>query len=122
MIRIFFNSSDEVKTRLFKLYCTNIFCAELWNDYKVSSFNQLKFAYNNVFRHLSVKRPCSFTQVFLENNVDSFKVMHRKSMLNLWTRITKSQNVLVQTMTKSMYFTFSSKLFKGYSEEQLFTV
>ena len=52
LIRKFKHSSPEVKTRLFESYCTNRFCAELWNDYKVKSLNQLKVAYNNVFRHL----------------------------------------------------------------------
>ena len=122
LIRKFKYSSPEVKTsKRFQSYCTNMVCAELWNDYKVNILNQLKVTYNNVSRHLSVKRPCSITQVFLENKVNSFKVIHRKSMLSLWTRITKSENVLIQTITKSMYFSFSSKLFKSWREE-LFTL
>jgi len=122
LIRKFKQCSVEVKTRLFQSFCTNMYCEELWNNYKVSSVNQLKVSYNNVFRHLlSVKGPCSITQLFLNNNVDSFKVLYRKSMFSLWTRVTKSENVLVQTIANSMYFLFSSKLFMSWRKE-IFTV
>ena len=42
--------SLDVKVKLFKTYCTPLYTAQLWWNYKKVSINKLYRAYHNVFK------------------------------------------------------------------------
>ena len=52
LIRQFSHCSSEVKAHLFKTYCSNLYCSQLWSVYKASSINKIKIAYENIYRYL----------------------------------------------------------------------
>ncbi len=56
--------SDAVKTSLFKAYCTPLYTAHLWSNYKKASMQRLQVAYNDALRIL-LKRPgwCSASEL-----------------------------------------------------------
>ena len=115
LIRRFSNCSIDIKTQLFNSYCSSMYCSPLWNNYTHNAFKGLRVAYNNTFRYLlSVKGRCSVSQLFLDHNVDSFNVLHRKLVFNLKERVFSSGNNIIKTITSSLYFMHVSKLHKSW--------
>jgi hypothetical protein len=47
----FSKCSEDIKCQLFKSYCYNLYCAHLWSNYPEAKLQNVKVAYNNVFRH-----------------------------------------------------------------------
>ena len=69
LIRRFYNCSNSVKKLLFKTYCTNFYCAQLWWFYSAEAFLKVRTAFNNSFRHLmGYSRRCSASGMFVDNN------------------------------------------------------
>ena len=56
LVRKFHFCSAEVKVNLFRAYCTPLYTAPLWVNYKSESLRKLKVAYNDAFRIL-LKEP-----------------------------------------------------------------
>jgi len=122
LIRKFSLCSDEVKTQLFTSFCSNMYCSALWSHYKASSHKNVIVGYNNVYRYLlKVKGPCSISQLFLTNGVNTFKILFRKSVYSLLSRASASFNILVKTIVNSTYFIFESDLFKKW-QSCLYTI
>jgi len=101
LIRKFGKCNSEVKLHLFKTYCSNFYCSQLWCFYNKSMYKKIKVAYNNVFRKLcNVKGICSISQLFVFSNIDPFEVIVRKSKVSLQGRLMKSTNTIVATVLR----------------------
>ncbi len=111
LIRNFKACSDIVKCQLFQSFCTNFYCSPLWMNFsQVGSLDQLKVAYNRVFRILmNMKHRTSMSESFIQRRMNPFIVIIRKSIGSFRKRIFSSSNILVKTIVESMYF-LSSKL------------
>ena len=88
------NSSNVLK--MSRHNCFNhtvpIFIVALWYNHNVSSFKAIMVAYNKVFKYLmNVKGVCSMSQLFIDNNVDHFKVLFRKCTLGVFNRLSNSK-------------------------------
>ena len=122
LIRNFIHCSDNVKSQLFQSYCSTMYCSAVWSAYRTSSYKSIIVAYNNVFRYLmKVKGQCSISNLFLVNNVDHCKILFRKATFSLLSRVMNSDNVLIQTMTRSQFFLFQSELYDKW-QNNLYTV
>ena len=109
LIRNFKRCNESVKCLLFKSFCSNLYSAALWNSYKQKNLDQLKVAYNRVFRILmSLQGRVSMSAVFVNYSLDPFKVLIRKSIRSLRERIVNSENILIQAIVRSNYFSFST--------------
>jgi hypothetical protein len=116
LVRNFHHCSPEVKLTLFRAYCYNVYCGHLWARYTKRQLQKLIVAYNNVFRNLfDIKHRCSMSQLYMYNNVCSFTVLLRKSIVNFRTRIHVSENPLIKCMLKSPFYNHSN-LFKIWSK------
>jgi len=114
LIKKFKCCSDDVKTQLFKTFCCNFYGSQLWCNHKASTYTKVKVAFNNVYRKLmSIKRGCSMSMIYVQNNVNPFAVLLRKSVFNFRKRVLESTNSLVKTVVQSVYF-LSSALFFTY--------
>ena len=71
-----------MKIQLFRTFCYNLFCAQLWCNLPDSKLNAVKVAYNNIFRNFGIKMLCSISEMYLNNLVDSFPVLIRNSTVN----------------------------------------
>ena len=72
LVRKFYFCSSAVKNRLFNSYCCNIYLCVLWRNFKTSSKNAVRVAYNNAFRIINnFSRRCSASGMFANNNVRS---------------------------------------------------
>ena len=103
MLTIKFNRcTDDIKSKLFQAYCSNVYCSQLWWNYNSEAYKKFVVAYNNCFRRLlGYKLTCSASQMFLHNNVHHFNVSHRKSMYSFMLRIKSCDNLLVQNVYMS---------------------
>ena len=68
--------SNDVKATLFRPYCSNLYCGQLWytgETYTQESYSKLKVAYNNSFRKLmGFDYQCSASDMFVSNSVTCF--------------------------------------------------
>ena len=118
LIRKSSKCSDDVKMQLFSSHCTNLYCSQLWSHYSASSLQRVAVAYNNVFRFLlKIRGPCSMSQLFIQNNINPFKVLMRKTICNFRRRLLCSENKLISVIINSTFFISASQLYKKWSEQ-----
>ena len=81
LVRKFHFCSVEVKVNLFRAYCTPLYTAPLWVNYKSESLRKLKVAYNDALRIL-LKEPRggSASQLFCINGLTTFQALLRNLM------------------------------------------
>ena len=112
LIRNFIHCSDNVKSQLFQSYISTMYSSAVWSSFRAGSYKSIIVAYNNVFRYLmKVKGQCSISNLLLVNNVDHCKVLFRKATFSLLSRVMNSDNVLIKTMTRSLFFLIQSDLY-----------
>ena len=105
LVRNFKHCNDEVKLQLFKTYCTNFYCCQLWSVYKNNTMNKLRVAYNNVFRNMfKLARDASISYSMLLCNLEGFQAVVRKQSYGFRQRIYHIDNFLVKTIVNSMSF------------------
>ena len=97
--------SDDVKCLLFKAYCSNFYCSQLWVNCSKESLRRLKVAYNNIFRILfKCEHDVSISYMYMVHGIDHFDVLARKAITKFLTRVNKSGNVLIKTIVNSLFF------------------
>ena len=104
--RRFFHCSPEVKMTLFRSYCTNFYCTQLWFNYSKETMRKLCVAYNNTIRKLlGYSRFCSASGMLVETNLASFQCLRRKAVYGFKLRIESSNNLLLQHMYTAVQYT-----------------
>ena len=105
IVRNFKLCSDQVKLKLFKTFCYNIYGGHLWTGYKTSDMQALVVSFNDVFRALfNVQRGVSMSEIYVFSGIDHLKVLLRKAMYRFRVRLLKSKNSIIDCITKSTYF------------------
>lgn len=116
ILRKFSKCNNDVKCHLFKMYFNNLYCNQLWSNFRVEDLRKVRVAYNNIFRFLMKiprtidGRTVSISREFVKFNIDSFDVVSRKSCVNLRVRLFASNNSLITCIFNSHFFVFASKL------------
>ena len=111
LVRRFKKCSEEVKTFLFKTYCSNNYCSHLWFNYRRESFKKCIVAYNDVYRSLfGIKRGESISQRYVFSNVDSLGTIIRKTVFAFTMRLQNSDNVIISTIVNGSFYKFYSSL------------
>ena len=77
-----------VKYDLFKAFCCNMHCSNLWCDFKNDTLRRLIVVYNHSFC-IIMKHPrhCSASGMFVFNDFPSFDELWRKSIYGLRQRV-----------------------------------
>ena len=72
-------------------------------------FDDLRGCIHNIFRLLfKLPRRGSISHSFMIKDIPNMIVVRRKSIFSLYTRIYKSDNILVSTVRDSVHFNFSN--------------
>ena len=96
LIRKYSHCSSHVKRLLFKTYCKNVYCTQLWWSYSNECLRKIRVAFNNSFRFLmGYSRRCSASGMFIENNIDDFNILRRKYMFRFICRLQQCNNSLI---------------------------
>ena len=112
--RMFSRCSPPVKVKLFRVFCSNIYCNHLWTRFTQGILNKLIVCFNNSFRILmGLPSNCSASGMFSSNNLRSFKEIKRFSTYSFMNRLLLSQNKLVNTIVNADLF-YMSLFFKEY--------
>ena len=106
LIRTFSRCSLQVKTMLFSAYCSSLYCAPLWVNFKCTFIRKLSVAYNIVFRRLlSLPRRCSASAMFVHNHVSSFGELWRSSTYSFRERASSCDNEILFIVYNTVYYT-----------------
>ena len=121
IIKRFSECCEEIKSQLFKSYCSNFYCSQLWSEqhFHVSSINRIRVAFKRIFKSLFKLKRESITAKMVQLNCDTFDVICRKLVYSFRVRLENSSNVLVKTIVESMFFQGSS--LNSYWTKQLYT-
>ena len=104
VIKHFRMCTNDVKLQLFRTYCTNLYCGQLWCKYRAKSISKIKVAFNNIFRSLmNLKRDISISQYMAVNAIDHFNVLYRKIVYGFRKRVFNSENSFVQVIVNSLF-------------------
>lgn len=91
LMRKFHKCSSDVKVSLFKAFCTPLYTAHLWSNYKASSMHKLSVAYNDAIRLLMrVPRWHSASQLCVNLGVPTCQALLRNLMFKFICRLEKS--------------------------------
>ena len=104
LVRKFHFCSVEVKVNLFRAYCTPLYTAPLWVNYKSESLRKLKVAYNDALRIL-LKEPRggSASQLFCINGLTTFQALLRNLMHSFKCRLDGSLNEVIMVLVNPRY-------------------
>jgi hypothetical protein len=93
LARRFAQCTSEVKITLFKAYCQSLYTCSLWTRYTQRSYRALRVQYNNAFRVLlGLRKHCSASGMFAENQTDCLNAILRKRVASLMHRVWNSSN------------------------------
>ena len=101
--------SVEVKTMLFKTYCCNMYCSNLWTKFYAKSFNNIRWAFKRVYRYfMNLKRDSSISMSMVENRVNVFDVIVRNYICKFMLRLNHCDNLIVKTLVNSLFYSGST--------------
>jgi len=107
VIKNFKKCSDNVKCKLFKSLCANVYCVSLWSKFTQESLRRIQVAYNRVFRVLfCIVHRTSISFELILRRLDPFTVLVRKCIFSFMERIHQSNNILIKTTLNTVYFLF----------------
>ena len=93
LIRRFSMCTNEVKFRLFRTYCYQVYGCQLWARYKLSTMARLRVCYNSIMRMMLGVPPWSSARhMFVNANVRSLQEVVRFSSYSLFSRVCDSEN------------------------------
>ena len=94
--------SAEVKVKLFRAYCTPMYCCQLWSNYTKGAMRKLIVAYNNAFRILMrYSWGCSASTMFALHMLPSAQAVMRNLNYKFLKRVECSENSLVSAVNCS---------------------
>ena len=89
IIKNFSMCSPVVKATLFRTFCSNMYCSQLWRDFKSCSIRKLIVGYNHSFRYImNYHRNCSASGMFVFNSIPSFMELWRNYIYGFMQRLT----------------------------------
>ena len=111
LLRKFRSCSEPVKHALFKAYCSNAYCSQLWTNYRRDAYKKCTVAYNDIYRNLfSLQHGTSISNIYVQNQVNSFNVVVRKNVYSFIKRLSESENFIISTIMQSAFYHFNSSL------------
>ena len=85
--------------------------SHLWNNYSVKCIRKIKTAYNNIARlFFKLKRDDSMSSFYVTLGLHCFDSLRRTYISSFISRVTHSDNILVNVISSSSYFICNSHL------------
>ena len=100
LVRKFHHCTVDVEINLFRAYCTPLYTAPLWVNYKKESLRKLKVAYNDCLRIL-LKKPRSTraSELFYNMGLTTFMALLRNLTFKFMSRLDRFTNFIIDLMT-----------------------
>ncbi len=101
LIRKFHMSTADVKVELFRTFCSPLYTAQIWWNYRLYSIRKSNVAYNDIMRLLlRLPRYHNASQLFANIGVPAFQAVIRNLVLKFITQLDKLNNVIIQGCVK----------------------
>ena len=101
--------NKAIKVQLFKSYCSSFYCGHTWYNFTQASMSKVRVAYKQIYRRFfNLSKFDSISYDMICNNVDTFDAIIRKSIHSFRKRIISTNNVIIQSIYNSAYFSKSS--------------
>ena len=101
---------------LFCSYCMPFYACHLWNNFRKSSYNRIKVAYNDTYRILHyLSRFVSARESQISFGITTFEALQRKYIFSFVSRLLQSANCLIANAMNCDAF-YDSKYFKSFKE------
>jgi len=105
LLKQFSKCAFDVKKLLFKSFCCNFYCSQLWWSFTKTNENKLRIAFNKGLRKmLGYDRMYSGRAMFVENEMENYDVLKRKITWKFYNRVLQSTNALVVNTVQSCLF------------------
>jgi len=102
LLRNFRMCTLPVKLELFRVFCSNIYCAHLWWNFKKCSMNRLSTSYHNILKlFIGISKFESTSLTCTVFNMPSYAAMLRKMCYNFGERLRTSQNEIIVGLDES---------------------
>ena len=102
LLRFFHMCNIEVKLRLFRTYCYQLYCMQLWRHYRAKSMQTLKIAYHNILKKfVGLSKFSSTSCTCVTFNIKSFGELMRGTVYTFECRLGRSQNNIVSAIQLS---------------------
>ena len=98
----FSKCSVNVKCYLFRIYCSNLYCAPMWFDCTKTALTKLKVAYNNTLRRfMGLPWYNSASEMIVNLSIKSFGELLRVFVHSFRSRIIMSRNFMLSHICNS---------------------
>ena len=111
LIKNFRHGTEEVKLKLFRVYCSSFYGCNLCANFIDTCHRKLIVAYKQIFRNVMKCQRLGTTAQMLAWSIDPFAVINRKLVFGLRKQVLLCDNFIVQTIVSSLHF-YSSSLYK----------
>ncbi len=92
----------DVKVYLFRTFCTPLYTAQIWWNYRLYSIRKFNVAYNDIMRLLlHLPRYHTASQLFANIGIPAFQAVLRNLALKCITRLDISDNVIIQGLVEN---------------------
>ena len=96
LLRNFSQCNIDVKSLLFRSFCTSFYCMSLVTNYDQRCFNRLRVCYNNSLRMLlGAPRRCSASGLFVSHGLPTFGEIRRKMAYGMLQRLRQTSNSII---------------------------
>ena len=105
LLRKFYLCSIEVKTTLFRSYCSSFYTAQLWTKYSQNIINKLCIAYHNTLKlFIGVNKREHTRPICVSLNVKYCPALIRNLVFRFMNRLLLSNNMLIKVLCESSCF------------------
>ncbi|XP_024116673.2 uncharacterized protein LOC112138347 [Oryzias melastigma] len=107
--------TDRVKLTLFKAFCSPLYTAHLWVNYKTARMRKLQVAYNDALRVVLRKpRWTSASELFVFNRINTLHALLRNLIFKFICRLDSTKNTLIMSIHNIRFsaIRFSSSIWK----------
>jgi hypothetical protein len=108
LTRAFSSCSTDVKSVLFKSFCSSLYTCQLWSCYKQSTMKKLHVAYHSSLKFmLNVPRNTRNSLLFVSNKIRTLQELIRNYTYSFRTRLFECNNYFISHFVRSKDFMVS---------------
>ena len=105
LLRQFYMCTVEVKTTLFRSYCSSFYTAQLWARYSNNVMNKLFIAYHNTLKlFIGVNKREHTRPICVSLNVKYCPALIRNLVYRFMKRLIMSENLLIKALCQNSCF------------------
>ena len=92
--------------KIFRSYCSSLYCCSLWSDYRKATYRKLTFAFNNIHRRmLGLPWRCSASAMYANYDLPNIDTEIRRSWFGFIQRQSGSKLSIVRSIEQSCFVT-----------------